>query len=169
MKKIRQLCLLVCTFSALLISIKVIIHNHSPISIFKSLSVEEQEILQNFCVCLLRDSEAGYTLFGTKPVTLLVFEKDPKMWTKKEIFLKKALPILKKFPSSFTTKKFSITWSETKKDLCVYIVNISLLEKTIYENKLLFLKLVAKKSIIEKPLSLLSKKGDFLKKFPRRK
>ena len=129
-------------------------------SVTEPLSSCERNDLKAFCQHLLKNTEFGYTLFGTKPVTLLSPKCSEKIMIipTRELFLR-GVAILRKILIQHKAKKFTFGFFE--KTESIYFINNRILVKTIVDNKKLFNHLLARTHDLKKLLRMVSKSGDF--------
>lgn len=131
--------------------------------LLRELSPEEKNDLETFCQYLIKNTEFGYTLFGTKPVTLLSPECSEKIvYNKSRSIYEKGLPILKRICSAAKIKKYILLCKDNGR-IELDVVNKDLFVKTVVENRDLFDQLGHQTSDPEQLLIRLLEDGNFSK------
>jgi hypothetical protein len=133
-----------------------------PSSVLEQLSQQEREDLKNFCLHLIKETEFGYTLFGTKPVTSLSPDCPSKMMLNGNRALYYKIPaIIKKIIPKINIKKYTILFSDENGFISIYFINNAVFLKTFNENKSLFERFGCKETDPNVLLERLSKNEDF--------
>lgn len=128
--------------------------------VLQQLSQQERTDLTTLCEHLIKNTEFGYTLFGTKPVSCLALEEG-SFCDKSRLLFARVLPALAKISHGIKLRKYIFTFSKWHHCIQVAFVNKDAFSKAILENRQFFeLGGVSIKSP-EKLLARLSSDGDF--------
>jgi hypothetical protein len=129
-------------------------------AVTETLSSRERDDLKVFFQHLLKNTEFGYTLIGTKPVTLIDPECPEKIMLipTREVFLR-GVTILKKILLTHKITSFTICFDKRFSDF--YFINNRVFVKTILDNSNIFEHLLSQAHSTKKLLKMVSKSGDF--------
>ena len=97
----------------------------------------EYKFFTDLCKELLYTSTFGYTLFGNKPLSLALDDS----WTPLDkgcVFLKFALPLLRKYEKSLRSKNFIVLLEANEEMPSVFLVNKKAFLKVVRENITIF-------------------------------
>ena len=137
--------------------------NHSS-KVLSKLSRQEREDLNSFCEYLMKETEFGYTLFGTKPVTLLSFEPaDTTSFDRIRSLYNKAIPIVEKVIPKLEIKKYQLSIHKHNEVAWAFFINKDVFSKKFNENKPIFEQLGCISTTADDLLINLSKSSDFEK------
>jgi hypothetical protein len=104
------------------------------------LSKQERSDLRDLCEFCIKNTEFGYTLFGTKPVCLFTFscECDETFLNKNRLLFERVRPILKKLAPQVEMHKYIFSTGEGTDFGDIYFFNKELVAETMLENRLFF-------------------------------
>jgi hypothetical protein len=112
---------------------------HKPYAreLLQRLSPTKHKFLTGLCKELLYTSTFGYTLFGNKPLSLIIDEA----WSPSDkgcIFLKFAIPLLRKYEKNLRSKNFMLLLEDNEEMPSVFLVNKRVFLKAVRENITIF-------------------------------
>ena len=112
----------------------------------------------------MKETEFGYTLFGTKPITLISLEPSEKIsFDRIRSLCDKAIPIVEKTISKLKIKKYQISVCKNNELAWAFFINKEAFSKTFNENKNIFEELGCIATNPDDLLATLSKSGNFEK------
>lgn len=127
------------------------------------LSKEERLDLEGFCMYLLQDTEVGYTLFGTKPVSYLIFDNriPSRLLNKQQLLVARVLPTIRRIAPIVKMKKYIFSCNSNSLYTEIYLVNWESFSKIVKKEREIFERRGLKLSDPSKLLSLFLNNGDF--------
>ncbi len=162
-KNIVALCILILTSLVSIIFFGVFSEKHSR-KILGQLSQQEREDLKSFCEYLMKETEFGYTLFGTKPVTLLSLQPSEKTsFDMIRSLYDNAIPIVEKVIPKLKLKKYQLSIHKHNEDAWAFFINKDAFSRIFNENRSIFEQFGCIAANADALLTNLSKSGDFEK------